>query len=43
MCYGIDVIWSGIFSQYFLDLKIRLCSRAFLTVSVVAASYYPRW
>jgi trehalose/maltose transport system substrate-binding protein len=37
--YGIDVIWSGIFSQYFLDLKPDFAAELSSQHPVVAASY----
>src|SRR5216684_3432612 len=37
--YGIDVIWSAIFSQYFLDLKSELAAELSSQNPVVAASY----
>ena len=37
--YGIDVIWSGIFSQYFLDLKPYFAAELSSQYPVVAASY----
>jgi ABC-type glycerol-3-phosphate transport system substrate-binding protein len=37
--YGIDVIWSGIFSQYFLDLKPYFSAELSSQYPVVAASY----
>jgi trehalose/maltose transport system substrate-binding protein len=37
--YGIDVIWSGIFNQYFLDLKPYFAAELSSQYPVVAASY----
>src|SRR6202007_1302016 len=37
--YGIDVIWSGIFNRYFLDLKPYLAAELSSQYPVVAASY----
>ena len=37
--YGIDVIWSGIFNQYFLDLKPYFTAEISSQYPVVAASY----
>ena len=37
--YGIDVIWPGIFSQYFLDLKPYFAAELSSQYPVVAASY----
>src|ERR1700719_1672414 len=37
--YGVDVIWSGIFSQYFLDLKPYFSAELSSQYPVVAASY----
>jgi trehalose/maltose transport system substrate-binding protein len=37
--YGIDVIWSGIFNKYFLDLKPYFAAELSSQYPVVAASY----
>jgi trehalose/maltose transport system substrate-binding protein len=37
--YGIDVIWSGIFNRYFLDLKPYFAAELSSQYPVVAASY----
>jgi trehalose/maltose transport system substrate-binding protein len=40
--YGIDVIWSGMFNEYFLDLKPYFASELSSQFPVVAASYTAR-